>query len=202
MSNKIEEVLREVLETPFYENSNPNNSAVLIFPGGGLESIQDYRISEGTKNWPTKGKYLWVAGTRGDPFYTRKEIIRILENSLEIDSSEIENQGWANHTLDQSIWATELLKKNKNINHVILATAAYHTTRSTLTFLKTLKKQSIDGIVISPIPISHRLEPSLDSEKYIGEMERILKYQGKGDAATLEEWRDYLQWRKIRILKK
>lgn len=196
---KIRKSLEVVLEVPFQEGSSPENSAVLIYQGGN----QEYRLAEGVKNWPGKGKHLWIAGTRGDPFLTRREVIEQIEKSLgeKIDPYYIKTQGWANNTLDQSRWATELLKKNEDVNHIVVATAAYHAPRSILTFLKTLMKQQVEGIVISPVPIYHPLEPSPNNKIFIGEMERVPKYQGTGDAATLEEWCNYLQWRSIKTLK-
>lgn len=184
---------KEILETPFWKDSTLRKSAVLILPGGW----QDYRIPEGIKHWPEKGKYLWVAGTRGDPFYTRKEILEIIDKikGMSIDSYDIENGGWANNTLDQMLWATELLKKNNEINHLILTTAAYHTPRCVLTCLQTMIKQNISKIVISPIPIYHPEGPSFESTEFKGELERIQKYREKGDVASFKVWEEYVLWR-------
>src|SRR3989344_2098570 len=135
---KIGNDLKKILDIPFWKNADPEKSAILILPG-----IQDYRIHEAAKNWPEKGKYLWIAGTRADPFYSRREVIeRIGKKRVEAIGLnalyDIETQGWANHTLDQMRWATELLKKHPQINHIVLSTAAYHTPRCTLTLLQTM----------------------------------------------------------------
>ena len=192
-NNETQKVVRQILKIPFWKDSDPNKSAILILPG----TQQNYRIYEGTKHWPKKGEYLWVAGTRGDPFYTRKEIFEMIDKTKRryINNHNFENGGWANHTLDQMRWATELLKKNDKINHIILATAAYHVPRCVLTLVQTINRQSIKYVVISPIPIYYCLGPSLDSEDFYGELSRISTYQKKGDVATFKIWEEYNAWR-------
>ena len=191
--DRTQKIAKQILEIPFWKDSDLHRSAILILPG----VYQNYRITEGVKHWPKKGEYLWVAGTRGDPFYTRREILETIDRKKRehINNHNFENGGWQNHTLDQMMWVTELLKKNNNINHIILTTAAYHVPRCTLTLLQTMKKQSIKQVVISPIPIYHRLGPSLESESFGGELSRISIYQEKGDVATFETWEEYNMWR-------
>ncbi len=191
-NSSIKALAKEILETPFYEKANPETAALLVLPGQ-----QNYRISEGVKNWPEKAKHLWVAGTRADPFYTRKDIMEIISNVRgEIfDPSNIENGGWANNTVDQMKWASELLKKNPQIDHLAITTAAYHLSRCILTFLQTMEKQGIERRVISPIPIVHPSGPDLKGPDFAGEMKKISLYQEKGDIASEEMWRSYSEWR-------
>jgi len=187
-----------ILDVPVWKKVNPERSVVLILPG-----MQDYRIHEGAKKWPEIGKYLWVAGTRADPFYSRRDVIEKVgkERVEEMGLSglyNVETQGWANNTLDQMRWVTALLKKYPDINHVALITAAYHTPRCTLTLLQTMNKESISDVVISPTPINPAFGPSFESDEFQGEIVRIPDYQKKGDIATFEVWKDYLEWRDSR----
>lgn len=190
---EIENNLKKILKVPFWKNASQEKSAILILPG----VYQDFRIPEGAKNWPEKGKYLWVAGTRADPFYTRKEIIEMInkEKGKVMDFSDMENGGYQDHTLDQMMWVTELLKAYKDVNHIVVTTAAYHTPRCVLTLLQTMRKQSIKGVVISPVLIDSSLGPSFESEEFKGEIKRVSIYQEKGDVASFDVWEDYLRWR-------
>jgi len=190
--NKIEKSVKKILEVPFWTGAKPEDSAILILPG-----IQGYRIPDGSKIWPSKGKYLWVAGTRGDPSYSRPKILEMINKQTRKSyNPNIETQRFANNTVDQMMWATELLKEYENVNHVILTTALYHTSRCTLTLLKAIEKQSLEGVVISPVPIIHSSGPSFDSQEFQEELKRIPLYQEKGDVATFKDWNAYLKWRK------
>ncbi len=182
-------MLEILIDGPNWKKGDLDNTAILLLPG----VYQEYRISQGVKIWPKEGKYLWVAGTRGDPSYTREDIIR----AVGADSPDIVCQGFAKHTLDQMEWCVSLLKENPKINHLIVTTAAYHLPRCCLTLLQVLKK-SRKTIAISPVPI---LNPAGDSfspessENFVAETKKIQEYQEKEDVLSLESWREYINWR-------
>jgi len=183
----------EVLSMPWYRgfSGGPEQSALLILPG-----IQGYRIPEGVKYWPTAARYLWVAGTRADPFYTRKEITEIVRTVVGSDPpiSYLENGGWANHTPDQMRWAVELLKGYSDVQHLIICTAEYHLPRCILCCVKTMQMHGVLRI-ISHAPICHKDGPVSGSMVWNEERAKILVYQKKGDIATAEEWAAYRLWR-------
>ena len=164
-------------------------TAIFLLPG----VHQEYRITEGVKLWPNAGKYLWVAGTRGDPTYSKEDIIAVTGK----DSTDIVCGGFARFTPDQMNWCVSLLKQNPHIKHIVVTTAAYHLPRCVLTLLKALKKSGIQ-IPMTPMPL---INPNGDSfsvngtEDFALEMKKIQEYQQKGDVASLEDWKEYLAWR-------
>ena len=188
-----QEIANEVFALPYWTKADPKQSALLILPG-----VQEYRISEGAKHWPDKAEHLWVAGTRADPFYTRREILDIVREVTTIESGTylIENGGWENHTPHQMRWTVELLKKNPGVNHLIVCTAAYHAPRCVLTCIKIMQRHAAMR-VISVLPLWHSEGPSSESAEWIEEMERISMYQQKGDVVSWEEWKQYLSWRTV-----
>lgn len=187
------EILRPFFEIlvdgPNWKRLNAHQTAILLLPG----VHQEYRITEGVKLWPNAGKYLWVAGTRGDPAYTREDIIAVTGK----DSVDIVCGGFARFTPDQMNWCVSLLKQNPEIKHLIVTTAAYHLPRCVLTLLQALLKAKMQ-ISMTPMPL---INPNGDSfsaygtEDFALEMKKIQEYQGKGDVASLEDWREYLAWR-------
>ena len=180
-----------VLALPFWPKTEPKRSVLLILPG-----IQEYRIAEGVKYWPEKAQRLWVAGTRGDPFYTRREILEIIGRiTAKEGDAYLENGGWANHTPDQMRWAVELLKKSSKVNHIAICTAVYHVPRCVLTLVRAMLVSGTKR-VISILPTWHPEGPAVSgSKEWDEEMEKISRYQGEGDVATLQEWCAYSLWR-------
>ncbi len=181
--------LQILVDGSSWKKGKPEETAILLLPG----TYQEYRITEGAKLWPKEGKYFWVAGTRGDPAYCREDIIAVTKK----DSPNIICQGFAKHTLDQMEWCIAMLKENSKIKHLVITTSAYHLPRCTLTLLQSLKKSNIQ-VSITPIPIKNPKGDSfsIDStEDFVLEIKKIQEYQQKGDVASLESWREYLEWR-------
>jgi hypothetical protein len=173
----------------------PDQTAVLVLPGQ-----QDYRITRVLQNvWPAQGKYLWVAGTRGDPFIEEEDIVhRIVttgQNSPCLDF--IECQGWADNTPDQMEWACKMARKYAEVNHLIVATAAYHLPRCVLTFIKEMNKADLFVPVI-PWPLTSFSGDSFakkGNQNFALEIAKVLKYQESGHVAPVAEWEEYLKRR-------
>ncbi len=184
-----------LLDGPNWKKGKPEETAILVLPG----MYQEYRITEGTKFWPDQGEYLWVAGTNGDPAYSRKQIISVIDVDYpnDLHYPNIICGEFARHTLDQMEWCVSLLKENTQVKHLIVTTAAYHLPRCTLTLLQVLTKS---GMKIPITPLSIR-NPSGDSfsptstEDLRSEVMKIQQYQEKGDVASLDTWRNYINWR-------
>jgi len=188
MTQIFEMVLQILVDGPMWKRDEPVKTAILILPG-----IQEYRITEGVKLWPSRGLHLWVAGTRGDPAYTREQIVE----AAGADSPHILHGGFANHTREQMEWCRDLLVLHSEVKHLVVSTAAYHLPRCVLTLVQTMYKAGI-LIPISPRPLRNpdwNSFAGLDQETIQSEMERIERYQQQGDVASCEIWRDYLQWR-------
>ncbi|MDO8470708.1 MAG: hypothetical protein Q7S63_01900 [bacterium] len=181
----------EVRILPIWEKSDPERTAILVLPG----EFQEFRVSEAVKSlWPGKGKHLWVAGTHSNPLYLRRDVLRIVQEEIGsgFDTTYIETAGWAANTPGQMYWAAALLKYySTSVEHVIVATAAYHAPRCVLTLLKTMSKTGAE-CVISVFPILHENGPHSREPLWVEEEEKIRTYQKKGDVASRLEWDRYL----------
>ncbi len=180
--------LQILVDGSAWKKADPKTTAILLLPG----MYQEYRIEEGIKLWPTRGKYLWIGPTRGDTKYTsRKQVVELLRE----DSKDIIFGEYAANTLEQMHWCVELLKNHPEVSHVIVTTAAYHVPRCVLTLLQVLEKAG-KQISLLPWPLQNPTGNSFTAEEnFQGELERIPLYQEKGDVASLETWNKYLAWR-------
>ena len=190
MNIKDWRVLREmfqILSIPFYDRAKISESAIVIPPG----QLQEYRIAEGVKLWPSKAKYLWVTGAREKPSYTREQIVSYCQK----DSPDILviKRGW--NAKEQVLGIHDLLiNRFPWVQHVIVATAAYHLPRWILTFLQTIKDTERQ-IVISPVPLLNPDGISFSVEDLRSEIEKIQTYRIKGDVASSRYLNTYLKWR-------
>lgn len=182
---KILKEMFKVLSIPFYSQAEPSESAVVIAPG----KLQDYRIIEGAKLWPSKAKYLWVTGAREEPKYTRDQVV----SWCGADSSDIIliERGWNAKEQALGIYGL-MIDQFPDVRHVIIATASYHLPRWFLTFLQVIKKKQI---IISPVPLLNLNGPSFFVEDLKSEIERIKAYRIKGDIASSHYLNTYLRWR-------
>lgn len=185
------EALAELVRTlPSWEKSDPETSAILVLPG----EHQEFRIPEALKFWPVFAKHLWVAGTCSNPFYARRDVLRIIRGRkglVPFDDTYVETAGWAEHTPGQMSWAVALLRHNSSVNHIIVVTAAYHVSRAVLTLIKAMEKAGLE-CAISLIPIFHEDGPAPGSKEWEEEIAKIPVYQAKGDVASEEEFGRYV----------
>ncbi|MBX4200631.1 YdcF family protein [Candidatus Parcubacteria bacterium] len=187
----LQAYLQILIDGPNWKKGKPAETAILVLPG----KHQEYRITESVKLWKKEGDYFWVAGTRGDPAYTREDIIKVTGD----DSSDIVCQGFAEHTLAQMQWCALMLKENPQIKYLIVATAAYHLPRCILTLLQVFKKEGVK-MLITPMPLENPSGNSFsveDGEDFTSELKKIPQYQEKGDVLSVEDWIEYLAWRRL-----
>ena len=184
--DEIVKAMLKILAIPFNNRIEPERSAILILPG----KYQEYRIAEGVKPWPSRAKHLWVAGTSGDPTYTREDVIPYVGE----DSPHILVGGHARHTKDQMEWARGLLLDSfPEVEHVIMTTSVYHLPRCVLTFLETMCGTPKRWISISPVPLISPIGDSFSIEDLEGEIQRIETYQKKGGVASFAYLDTYLR---------
>lgn len=165
-----------------------DSTALAILPG-----VADSRLSEVL--WQDYTEKVWVAGTRGDPMYTRTQIEKLIERNGRLPLWLL-FQGWADHTPSQMEWVVDLLLQNRLISSLILSTASYHLPRCTLTFIKVWsKKKSNKRIKLALLPTSDSLVRTeiLTSQSHLEEIDRIKLYQQKGDVATADEFFQFLE---------
>lgn len=177
---------------------DPRNEAIVIFPG----EYQLWRVETGIRVWSTrKGARLWVAGTAGNPAYTKPDILNLIREIAGVDhpydDGDIECAGWASNTLDQAKWLLELLKANPEVEHLHMVTAMYHLPRAILTCLKQMILQK-RFVTIRAVPILQG--PKFDDPDGLVEMEKIPRYQALGHVATPEEFEQHLPRIRIRYL--
>jgi uncharacterized SAM-binding protein YcdF (DUF218 family) len=125
----------------------------------------------------------------------------LINNEYALDNCLLENihiNPDPKNTVDQADWLRDKVKEF-NIKSLALCASYYHLPRAFLTVLKTFIKARIQ-IVIIPHPTATPPEapsPEVNQSQWDlipGEIERILKYQKKGDVATIEELKEYLAW--------
>jgi hypothetical protein len=106
--------------------------------------------------------------------------------------------GHVEHTPGQAEWFIEMVKK-MSLASAVVSASPYHIVRAYLTFIKFLAKENLKVRLFpraTPVsPFEMVPESGMDSFGLIhGEAERILRYQEKGDVATLDELKNYLRW--------
>lgn len=167
--------------------------ALVIFPGLG----ETWRVSQALEYWgTTKAQYLLIAGTH---IGEETEPIKTLPNLKRVfgikDTSGIFTQVHTNNTKGQAVWVSEMVER-LGIKSIALFAPAYHIPRAYLTILKSLKKK------VPMFPVPTKVSPTtVVPETHVqhwtmipGEMERILKYQEKGDIVSFKEFKNYMNW--------
>lgn len=104
----------------------------------------------------------------------------------------------AHHTVEQAEWIAATVAELK-IESLSLFVSAYHLLRAYCTILNVFVR---DGLQIPMIPAPALVSPStlvpetgLSAwELVAGEVERIMKYQDKGDVISLQQLELYLSW--------
>lgn len=195
----MDEFLREAMRTMlqiigdgpnWFMPGFPSATAILVMPG----VHQEYRIQGGIDLWlEDQDQELWIAGTRGDPSYSREQIVR----DAGVDSPNIVCGPFCRHTPDQMDWCMEMLKKNPDVEHLIMTTAAYHLPRCVLTNVAAMDKVGM-RVHITPIPLFSPCGNSFSAdgtEDWVSELSKIIEYQKTGHVASFEQWRNYLDWR-------
>lgn len=105
----------------------------------------------------------------------------------------------AEHTKDQTEWLAKQVKK-LDISSVAVFAPPYHCLRAYLTLLKSFIKREMNEVILIPMPTPispSRITPETGSNAWgmvPGEVERIIRYQKKGDVATYQEFIAYMEW--------
>lgn len=172
--------------------------AILVLPGQG----EDWRLTSAIEAWNTNPgvKHLLVAGNySGEKTWFEPT----LDNLSEPPYGLVRREGvvihpHAHHTKEQGEWIAATAR-DLNIKSIALVVPPYHLPRAYLTFVKCFEQLGIE-VALFPLPVhvapsTRAPETGLNSWQYVpGEMERIVKYQEKGDVATYEELQGYLEW--------
>jgi hypothetical protein len=170
--------------------------ALLVMPGEG----EDWRMVEAIEEWNDLGDQqflpLIVAGESPEPITI--EQLRSLGLKPEHDSYLI-NQGYAQHTKSQTDWLVTQMRA-KGIKSAHLYVSPYHQLRAYCTLLKSML--SSDGPWIKLYPARMKVSPFEEIpasqvsswDLVAGEIERLRRYQEKGDVASYDEFVGYLRF--------
>lgn len=168
-----------------------------ILPGQG----QHQRYSDGISEWNTNPnlKHLLIAAENTN----EKHAFNLSTENL-IHNFGLELKGTislgvhANHTLDQAVWLCENLSKVES-RGCFLYTAPFFLPRAFATVVKQALMHKIK-IPIIPVPVHIAPHESVPEtmvqgwDMFPGEVERIFKYQIKGDVASFSEIKSYIDW--------
>jgi hypothetical protein len=172
--------------------------SIVVYPGMGEPS----RVADAVLNWEKSdaARHLLVAGVYDvEDTFEKLTVQRLSEEPYNLRREDgVVIQESANHTKDQAEWVARQVVEKK-LASVALFAPAYHLLRAYATTVKSLKDA---GVQIPLIPMPVRTSPSTQSsetgmdmwEMSPGEIQRIIKYQDKGDVATLTELKDYVNW--------
>jgi hypothetical protein len=181
--------------SPPYGSPIPEQSAMLILPG---PKGHDYRVWQGTDafKFSKRAHYLFIAGNQpsADLDY---DLIRSRFNT-EVEEGKVIIEERSENTLTQVQWAFgQQLIRTQTVQHLIICSAACHTPRAFLTALSVMNKfdKTGHGRWLSALPVYDPANPLSDLAYMESEVEKIERYQIKGDVATLDEYRAYMQWR-------
>ncbi len=150
--------------------------AVICFPGEEENIRQDFAqrlVDELRMDKP--GAFFLVAGFGPG------------HNSYRIDGAI--QQGVANNTLDQVVWAVEKMSQ-LSIRKAIIVTATYHMLRAYLTMLHQINMQNFSASLF-PAPVLP-INIFFEKDRMEAEIQRIKIYQEKGDVSSLEALLMYL----------
>lgn len=181
----------------------PINQCDALFTPHGLG--ENNRITHTLNVWQ-KGvaNHLLVAGCHVRDYDAFEMSTRSLAKRFGLTRTRnVHTQTYALHTRDQTDWGAAQCKEH-GISSVALMCPSYHMLRQLLTMHGSLRRV---GLRIPVIPVPLHLPPSSLAPATIagetrvtginmvdGELDRIKRYQKKGDVATEQEYLDYLEW--------
>lgn len=181
--------------------------AIYVVPGRS----EDHRIRYGVRlcNLTPECKHFLVAGS--NPDHSKGGIPPAFEDTVEDLQTNfglqlrrgltIHLQGDTENAKTQADWLANTISKLPDVHSIWLVTAPYHLLRAYLTSLKSLiNAREMKTWSLFPVPTSASpftlvpYDQTPATDLVLGECQRILDYQAKGDVATLEELYEYLAW--------
>lgn len=163
--------------------------AVVVLPGGSTKRIL-YSFNLWQRGY---GKFFLIAGTGEEHPQEFKDFLDHFY-AVNKDCHYVCYQIRAINTLDQVNWVCGFLKERPEIARVIVSTELYHTPRVYLSFVRAFIENGLDErVMLIPAP-TRPFDPDHNFNFIAGEVERIRRYQEKGDIAATEELYQYLLW--------
>lgn len=164
----------------------PSQSVVIILPG----QYEEWRLTELKDVWRGFADIVIIAATRGNPFYDATDV----SDAVGITEDKMILHRFAENTRDQMDQVTEAVS-GLSVKQVIISTAAYHTPRCVYTFVKSCLDRDLErSFRLAVLPtFGPDLGSPIPAEKASSEIERLKRYQQKGDVATKEEYLLFLE---------
>lgn len=175
--------------------------AVAVLPGLG----ERWRIDDATAAYDNnpQARHLLVAGINDTEATFEQPTASLLRDVYGMQREDgIRIQQGAQHTGEQAEWLAETVE-TEGIDSMALFVSPYHLLRGSLTVMKALIKRK--RIPLIPMPV--HIPPSVNIPEMTAkgkptdawgmlpaETGRIPGYQEKGDVATADELRDYINW--------
>ena len=173
--------------------------AIIIFPGMG----ETWLITDPVKRLENgaAATLLIMAGQNPEEKYFEcRDEARLRDHYGVPANIHILAQIRARHTKEQANWIAEQLKE-RGVATAALSVSPFHITRAYLTVLASLYTLDLEKqVVLIPAPV--RINPSQVTpetganawDMCPAEWPRIADYQKKGDVASLEQLKQYLDW--------
>ncbi len=172
--------------------------ALVVFPGLG----EYWRVNDAIYWWhQCFSDFFLVAGINSnEKTWESLDIERLKQAPFFLKRMRgVETQIYAANTKEQAEWVYEYVVA-LGVEKLALFASPFHCLRAYLTLLKIFINHGVEDVILIPAPTlvsPSRLIPENQMsawELVPGEVERIIKYQAKGDVATREELARYLKW--------
>jgi hypothetical protein len=162
------------------------------------------RIIQAIKAWDSgkfSSRFLMITGDNPhERTAERFNVYRLQEPPFNLQHREgvIVDTDHGGNTKIQSEWVVQQSKRLA-VSSAIIVTSSYHMVRAYLTVLKSSTDANVP-IRLYPMLAEYNLDatsPEFNVPMWDligGEVERIIRYQAKGDVATLRELKEYLMW--------
>ena len=178
----------------FLENESPRRGDVIVLLEGDGYNRVKHAARLYTDNYAPRIVILGGDARRAYGSYPSRELSRELIKQG-VPKSAIYVEEKAKHTLGEAKRAMELAKR-EGWKSMILVTSPHHQFRAFLTFLKVVRKATLDILLVNAparLPWFGDNPWGKRTDLMEGEFKRIDEYQKKGDCATFAEGLKYLQ---------
>lgn len=171
--------------------------ALWVLPGQG----EVERTQHAIRTWQSQcdAKQLVLAGSyRGERTWEQPTMEQLLEPPFNLKRTQ--NVHLLGDVLNTAEQAEQMIAHvvDHRLRSIALHAPAYHLPRAVMTFLQALIRHDMEQFLIVPVPVDmapHKISPETgqNSRQFIvGEVERIAKYQEKGDVASNDATWDYI----------
>ncbi len=179
-------------------SATQKTEALVVIPGmdESWRIVQALDLYSGAS---TSFKHLFVAGVNAEELARHQALLASLKKDYAIlrDDDHFHLKLSCVNTKDQAEWICDEIF-NLQLSSLTLFVSPYHLLRAYCAVLKSCLRRNLDSLAIIPAPVIISPNARFHKDEYNawelipGELKRLLKYQIKGDVATYQELRGYL----------